>query len=308
LGYGYATTVHRAQGSTTARAHLFADGGGRELAYVAMSRARQGTHAWAVADDIGQAAEDLRRDWSARRTPTWAIDTGLPISSGPRPGAVAVLPVADKARVVAIALAKARDGADALAGLQPQGRGEELAAARAGLLSAEQQLSDLQAGTGAYRGTEAGRAASDRACAREALGSARWAADHSRRRRERRMAARESVAAASELANAERRWQAYVVPEAARLQAVLRERTRAVEALIAENKRHADRSRRLAELGAARGSDARHFAEGLASYRDHLDVTGSQAPKNVAGAAYGAIQVPVAHHQPAVGHDTGPDL
>ena len=32
LGYGYATTVHRSQGSTTALAHLFADGGGRELA------------------------------------------------------------------------------------------------------------------------------------------------------------------------------------------------------------------------------------------------------------------------------------
>ncbi len=77
-GYGYATTVHRSQGSTTARAHLFADGGGRELAYVAMSRARESTHAWVVADDVGQAADDLRRDWSARRTPTWALDTGLP--------------------------------------------------------------------------------------------------------------------------------------------------------------------------------------------------------------------------------------
>jgi len=40
LGYAYATTVHRSQGSTTSRAHLFADGGGRELAYVAMSRAK----------------------------------------------------------------------------------------------------------------------------------------------------------------------------------------------------------------------------------------------------------------------------
>ena len=32
LGYAYATTVHRSQGSTTSRAHLFSDGGGRELA------------------------------------------------------------------------------------------------------------------------------------------------------------------------------------------------------------------------------------------------------------------------------------
>ena len=78
LDYGYATTVHRGQGSTTERAHLFADGGGRELAYVAMSRARQSTHVWAVADDLPQAVDDLRRDWSTQRTPTWAIDTALP--------------------------------------------------------------------------------------------------------------------------------------------------------------------------------------------------------------------------------------
>ena len=32
LGHAYATTVHRFQGSTVERAHLFADGGGRELA------------------------------------------------------------------------------------------------------------------------------------------------------------------------------------------------------------------------------------------------------------------------------------
>lgn len=217
LGYGYATTVHRSQGSTTARAHLFADGGGRELAYVAMSRAKEGTHAWAVADDLGQAAEDLRRDWSARRTPTWAIDTGLPSSSGSRPGAVAALPMADKARVVAIALAKARDSGNAVGGLRPQGRGEELAEARAGLLSAEQQLSDLQAGSGSYRGTEAGRAASDLVVAREALAGVKWAAEHSPHRRERRAAAREAVAAATELADAERRWQSYVLPEVARL-------------------------------------------------------------------------------------------
>lgn len=62
LGHGYATTVHRAQGATVDRAHLLADGGGRELAYVAMSRARESTHIWAAADDTAQAVEDLQRD------------------------------------------------------------------------------------------------------------------------------------------------------------------------------------------------------------------------------------------------------
>jgi hypothetical protein len=67
VGYGYATTVHRSQGSTTERAHLFADGGSRELAYVAMSRARHSTQVWTVADNLPQAADDLRRDWSIDR-------------------------------------------------------------------------------------------------------------------------------------------------------------------------------------------------------------------------------------------------
>ena len=59
LDYGYATTVHRAQGATVDVAHRFHDGGGRELAYVAMSRARHHTTVHVVADDLDQAVEDL---------------------------------------------------------------------------------------------------------------------------------------------------------------------------------------------------------------------------------------------------------
>ena len=78
LALGYATTVHRSQGSTVDVAHLFADGGGRELGYVGMSRARQTSHVHVVADNPGQAVEDLVRDWSAERRQIWAIDTGTP--------------------------------------------------------------------------------------------------------------------------------------------------------------------------------------------------------------------------------------
>jgi conjugative relaxase-like TrwC/TraI family protein len=78
LAHGYATTVHRSQGSTVDVAHLFADGGGRELGYVAMSRARTSSHVHLVADDLGQAVEDLARDWSSERRQIWAIDTGTP--------------------------------------------------------------------------------------------------------------------------------------------------------------------------------------------------------------------------------------
>jgi ATP-dependent exoDNAse (exonuclease V) alpha subunit len=78
VGYGYATTVHRCQGATTDVAHLFADGGGRELGYVAMSRARHSTRVHVVADDIEQAGEDLVRDWGHQRRQVWALDTGTP--------------------------------------------------------------------------------------------------------------------------------------------------------------------------------------------------------------------------------------
>jgi ATP-dependent exoDNAse (exonuclease V) alpha subunit len=62
LALGYATTVHRSQGATFDAAHLFADGGGRELGYVAMSRARDTAHVHAVADNVCQAVEDLTWD------------------------------------------------------------------------------------------------------------------------------------------------------------------------------------------------------------------------------------------------------
>jgi UvrD-like helicase C-terminal domain len=78
LAHGYATTVHRSQGATFDTAHLYADGGGRELGYVAMSRARDTAHVHALADNIDQAAEDLTWDWSRERRQAWAIDTGTP--------------------------------------------------------------------------------------------------------------------------------------------------------------------------------------------------------------------------------------
>ncbi len=156
------------------RAHLFADGGGRELAYVAMSRARESTHAWVVADDLAQAAEDLRRDWSARRTPTWALDTGLPATTLRE--AVASLATPGQARVVALALARSRATANAIgtaAGLSTSAA--ELAKARAALHQAEQTRADLSTGRGAYLGTEAGQAVADLARAEAGLAAARQA-------------------------------------------------------------------------------------------------------------------------------------
>src|SRR4051812_27948497 len=78
LAHGDAVTVHRAQGATVDVAHRFEDGGGRELAYVALSRARAGSHSWVVAEDLNQAKEDLTREWSNDTRARWVIDTTVP--------------------------------------------------------------------------------------------------------------------------------------------------------------------------------------------------------------------------------------
>ena len=79
-----------------------ADGGGRELAYVAMSRARHTTQIYATADDAAMAVEDLTSDWNNERRPRWAIDTGLPATAA-APGHETELSQAQLASVLAIA-------------------------------------------------------------------------------------------------------------------------------------------------------------------------------------------------------------
>jgi ATP-dependent exoDNAse (exonuclease V) alpha subunit len=67
LRHGYAITAHRSQGSTVDSAHVLDDGGGRELAYVAMSRARTASHVYVIAANPRQAAERLTWTWDQRR-------------------------------------------------------------------------------------------------------------------------------------------------------------------------------------------------------------------------------------------------
>lgn len=74
LGYGYAITAHRSQGSTVDVAHVLDDGGGRELAYVAMSRARTASHVYVTATDPRQAAERLAWTWDQQRRQQWITE------------------------------------------------------------------------------------------------------------------------------------------------------------------------------------------------------------------------------------------
>ncbi len=78
LDHAYAVTVHRMQGATVDQAHVFPDGGGRELAYVAMSRARDTSHTYVVAGDAEQGSEDLVAEWSVDRRQRWILDADEP--------------------------------------------------------------------------------------------------------------------------------------------------------------------------------------------------------------------------------------
>jgi hypothetical protein len=74
LAHGYAITAHRAQGATVDVAHLLEDGGGRELAYVAMSRARHVSHIYLTAPDEVRARQRLAWAWDQQRRQAWVSD------------------------------------------------------------------------------------------------------------------------------------------------------------------------------------------------------------------------------------------
>ncbi|MDQ6838132.1 MAG: AAA family ATPase [Actinomycetota bacterium] len=148
LAHAYAVTVHRSQGSTVQRAHSLEDGGGRELAYVKMSRARDRSTVYVVADNVEQATEDLVREWSAERRPVWVIDSGTPVTD---PAAVeASLQVARPMREALRRGRLAVERAAIVAVIPPDPSAEirdvEQQRAR---ISAERE--DLAAGTGRYR-------------------------------------------------------------------------------------------------------------------------------------------------------------
>ena len=308
LGYAYAITVHRAQGATTARAHLFADGGGRELAYVAMSRAREATQVWAVADDLAQAREDLVREWSSERRPTWAIDTGLPDPGGLDRAALSALPVAQRVRAIAVVGAQARLGADALRAALPPDPAPRLEQATATLARLHQVRADLESGTGAHAETEAGRAVMGLRAALAALQQAEQAARSSSSWRERRTAKRSLPLLAEAAGQAKRRWDDLVAPELARLDSEVASSEAEVGQLVAALQRHkagvGEPARRWLEAQRSAGT----LASGLDAYRDRLDGLARPARTPMATSAARGLPLPSPAYGPVIQADHGPSL
>jgi conjugative relaxase-like TrwC/TraI family protein len=186
LDYAYALTVHRAQGATCDRAHVLAAGGGRELAYVALSRARDHTTVHATADNIQQVANDLETDWSTETHQRWITDTPARPGDHPEPHSAAA---ADVPPAVVPSAAATLDPARQLRVLTDD-------------------YHDLQAGTGRWTHTPAGTAARARNQTRAQLDSAqRNARNANLRRRDRRAAAKSINTLTAAQAHAEHQWQ-----------------------------------------------------------------------------------------------------
>jgi len=176
LAHGYAVTVHRFQGSTVARAHALEDGGGRELAYVKISRAKQRSTVYVVADSMAQAVEDLERSWSQSRRIGWAIDRGIPA-----PGAEVAEPTHRPVRDIDAGVRRARLGSEreAVAAVVPTDPGPAYPRLRNRVqrLEREQEGIDRGDGWGAWRHTPVGDAA---IAWQKALGEWSWCSAQAR--------------------------------------------------------------------------------------------------------------------------------
>ena len=199
LDYAYALTIHRAQGATYDRAHVLAAGGGRELAYVALSRARHHTTIHTTADNLEQAIDDLQADWGVERHQRWITDT--PAHPGHHPSPQSATPAR---------MAATTPRTDSL-GARRGDLSRQLAAL-------ERDHYDLHAGGGRWRDTPEGDAARALRTARDHLNQARrTVATPDIRRRTRRRAAKAVNAYTAQVAKAEQHWQQTGEPIARRL-------------------------------------------------------------------------------------------
>ena len=191
MGYGYAITAHRAQGATVDTAHVLADGGGRELAYVAMSRARGASHVYLPTANPAAGIDYLRWEWGSDRRQAWTLQPDL----------------------VQQALWEAIDQRRALTATLPSDQTGRIEQAHRQLGDARADLDELYHGRGRWEHHPAGAAVQhlDAVRARHA-----WAVEHARRGDlgflERRRAAKHLETTKQHLALAEQRWKEHVGP------------------------------------------------------------------------------------------------
>jgi hypothetical protein len=210
LDHAYALTVHRAQGATYDTAHVLAAGGGRELGYVAMSRARDHTTIHLTADNLEQAVDDLQGDWGVPHHQRWIADIpDVAVGLEPEPS------LQDR-------VARMQQRLDHLSPVAPVPTVDLVTQrdhAQMHLSRLQDDLRQLRAGTGPWGFTPEGRAANKLAIARNELSRAQFDAHpHGLSRRQRRTNQRAVTVARTALQQAEQQWQTVGVPVEERLE------------------------------------------------------------------------------------------
>jgi hypothetical protein len=206
--------THRAQASTVDVAHRYEDGGGRSLAYVSMSRARQRNTVHVVADDLDQAVEHLTRDWAVHRRARWAIDTGTPARQPLDAERDTAAPAGLRE---ALRLARLKAHRQAAEAAIPLDRTQELRAADIRLAARRRARQDLEVGQGRYADTAEGKAARDLNTARSRRRKAERFADTADGGRTRRHWRKDADDWARREAKARIAYDEIVMPEGLRL-------------------------------------------------------------------------------------------
>jgi hypothetical protein len=244
--------------------------------------------------------DDLRRDWSTTRTPTWALDTALPDPSTLTRERFEALPSDQQARVAALLHVETALAGDAVVAIGLPDRAATSGQAEAALAQARQAREDLETGRGVWQTSEAGRAVRDLAQARQARQQAEWTADHGARWRDRHAARKETGVWAQRELDAQQRWEAHVAPMIIRLDQHIALHQASIDQAANRFEFRQTACRAVIDHGLQEQRRARKLAERLDAERNHLD--GRPSAAEIRLAAMRAEQfkafAPAFEHQP----------
>jgi hypothetical protein len=265
---------------------------------------------WTVADDLPQAVDDLHRDWSTQRTPTWALDTPLTDRVTLTREGLQALSSEEQTRVAALFHAETALAGDAIIGIGLPDRAATLGQAEAVLAQVQQARADLDSGTGLWQASEVGRAVRDLAQARQARQQAEQGVDHGARWRDRRAARKEAGLWAQRELDAQRRWATEVTPTIARLDREIALHQTSLDRAANRFEHRQAASRAVIDYGLEQQQHTRNFAQRLAAQRNHLDGVASAA--EIRQAAMRAEQLnrfaPASQHQSLAPRSAGIEM
>jgi hypothetical protein len=230
-----------------------------------------------VADDLPQAVDDLRRDWSTRRTPTWALDTALPHPTTLTRESFQALTSTQQARLAALLHAETALAGDAVMSIGLPDRVTTLGQAEAALAQARQARVDLDTGRGIWQNTEAGQAVRDLAQAREARQQAEQAAQQGARWRERHAARKQVGIWAQRQDEIEQRRDAHVAPTISRLDQDIALHQATLDGATNQFEHRQAATRAVIRQGLEQQRHASNLSHRVDGERNHLDGVPSAA-------------------------------